>query len=73
MLSTTIHIPGMHCTSCVALIKDISAAFPSIAKVDVDLTTKRVALEHADDFDFAKWKAEIESLGDTYKVLSPNS
>lgn len=68
-MPTTISIPGIHCASCVSLIKDVSAEFPAITKIDVDLTKKRVTIEHGDNFDFAKWKEEIESLGDAYKVL----
>lgn len=69
MHTTIVSIPGIHCASCASLIKDISAEFPTITKIDVDLTEKRVTIEHADDFDFAKWKQEIEGLGDTYKVI----
>lgn len=68
MPTTTISIPGIHCASCASLIKDISAEFPAITKIDVDLTEKRVTIEHTDAFNMAKWKEEIEGLGDTYKV-----
>lgn len=73
MPTTTVSIPGMHCASCVSLIKDISAEFPTITTIDVDLAFKRITLEHNDGFDFAKWKQEIEALGDTYKILILNS
>lgn len=69
-MQTTVSIPGIHCASCAALIKDVSSEFPSIQKADVDITTKNVTLEHGEDFDLAKWTAEIEALGDSYKVLS---
>lgn len=70
MPSTIVHIPGLHCPSCISLIKDLSSEFPALTNVDVDLTSKRVTLEHDDTFDFAKWKQEIEALGDTYRVTS---
>ena len=68
MSRTTLSISGMHCDSCAALIKDVSAEFPAIKKVNVDLTSKKVTLEYEDDFDLAKWQAEIEGLGEAYKV-----
>lgn len=68
MPSTTVSVPGMHCASCASLIKEVSAEFPAITTIDVDLASKRITLEHADDFDLSKWTQEIESLGDTYKV-----
>lgn len=70
MRSTTVQIPGLHCPSCISLIKDVSSEFPALTSVDVDLMTKRVTLEHTDTFDFTKWKQEIEGLGDAYRVTS---
>lgn len=67
-MQTIVTIPGLHCASCVSLIKDVSSEFPQIQKVDVDVDTKKITIEHGDDFDFAKWKQEIEALGNTYKV-----
>ena len=68
MPTTTVHIPGMHCVSCSALIKDISTEFPEIINVSVDLGAKKVTIEHDDTFNMGKWKAEIEGLGNAYKV-----
>jgi copper chaperone CopZ len=68
-MKTIVSIPGMHCASCAALIKDVSTEFPQIQNADVNVETKIVTLDHAENFDFATWKAEIESLGDAYKVL----
>ena len=68
-MQTTISIPGLHCSSCAAMIKDVSSEFPEIRSVAVDVESKEVTLDHGEDFDLAKWKAEIESLGGTYKVL----
>lgn len=69
MMQTAFSIPGMHCASCANLIKDVSSEFPQIQNIDVDLSGKKVTLDHGDDFDVTKWQNEIESLGDTYKVL----
>jgi len=67
-MQTVVSIPGIHCSSCVAMIREISGEFPEIQTVDVDLATKTVTLTHADAFDVQQWKREIEALGDTYKV-----
>lgn len=67
-MQTTVTIPGIHCASCAALIKDVSSEFPEIKNVSVDLEGKKVVLEHDDAFNLGKWKQEIETLGDTYKV-----
>lgn len=69
-METTVSIPGIHCASCAALIKDVSGDFPSIHNVDVDVDKKEVTLQHSEDFDQGKWKTEIESLGEKYTVLS---
>ena len=71
-MMTTVSIPGMHCASCASLIKDVSAEFPAITKVDVNLESKIVALEHSDAFDLASWTTEVESLGGAYKVVPPS-
>ena len=68
MPTTTLHIPGLHCASCVNLVKDVSGAFQGITTVNVDLSAKKVTLEHSDIFDLQKWTEEIESLGDAYRV-----
>lgn len=67
-MQTIVSIPGIHCASCAALIKDVSSEFPQIQKAEVDIDAKKVLLEHAADFPFDAWKTEIESLGETYKV-----
>lgn len=69
-MQTTVSIPGIHCAACATLIKDVSSEFPQIQKADVDIETKKVVLEHGEDFDLSKWTEEIETLGDTYKVQS---
>ena len=68
-MQTTVSIPGMHCASCAALIKDVSSEFPAIKKVNVDLQSKQVTLEHEEGFELHTWSAEIETLGDAYKVF----
>lgn len=70
MPTTVVQIPGIHCNSCATLIKDVSAEFPQIQKVDVDVDSKKVTVEHSEDFDAAKWKQEIESLGNPYRIHS---
>ena len=67
-MQTTVSIPGIHCASCAALIKDVSSEFPSIKTVDVDVDTKKVILDHNDTFDMQKWTEEIEALDPKYKI-----
>ena len=69
-MQTIVSIPGIHCASCVALIKDVSSEFPSIKSVDVDIDTKIVTLDHNENFDREKWSAEIELLDPKYKIHS---
>ncbi len=69
-MQTVVSIPGIHCPSCVAMIREISGEFPEIQTVDVDMATKTVTLTHTNALDVQQWKQEIESLGDTYKVFS---
>ena len=67
-MQTTVSIPGIHCASCAALIKDVSSEFPSIKSIDVDIETKKVTLNHEENFDMQKWSQEIESLDPRYKI-----
>jgi copper chaperone CopZ len=67
-MQTIVSIPGIHCASCAALIKDVSSEFPQIKTVDVNVETKIVTIDHDESLDIQKWSQEIESLGDAYKV-----
>lgn len=69
-MQTTVSIPGIHCAACATLIKDVSSEFSSIKSVDVDIETKKVTLDHEEDFDLKQWKSEIESLDNKYAVFS---
>ena len=67
-MKTTVSIPGIHCEGCAKLIKDVSTEFPTITKVDIDLVSKQVTIEHDDQFDLPQWSTEIESLDPKYKI-----
>ncbi|TSC79593.1 MAG: hypothetical protein G01um101425_524 [Candidatus Peregrinibacteria bacterium Gr01-1014_25] len=69
-MQTTVSIPGIHCASCAELIKDVSADFPQITGVAVDIDGKRVTLEHAPDLSMDEWRKAVEGLGDQYTVHS---
>ena len=69
-MQTTVSIPGIHCSGCANLIKDVSSDFLSIKSVDVNIDTKNVTLDHDENFDMQKWTAEIEALDEKYKVQS---
>ncbi len=66
---TTVFIPGIHCSSCAALMKDVSSEFPQIKTIDVNVTAKTVTLDHDENFDMKKWTEEIESLDTKYRIL----
>ncbi len=68
-MQTTVSIPGIHCASCAALIKDVSSEFPAIKQAEVDIETKKVTIDHDDGFDMQKWTEEIEALDPKYKIL----
>ncbi len=65
---TIVSIPGIHCSGCASLIKDVTADFASIESVDIDLNTKRVTLDHDEGFDLQAWQEEIEALDPKYKI-----
>ncbi len=67
-MQTTFSIPGIHCASCAALIKDVSSEFSAIKNIEVDMETKKVILDHDESFDRQKWTQAVESLGETYKI-----
>ena len=67
-MQTTVSIPGIHCEGCSRLIQDVSKDIGGVTSVHVDLHTKKVTIEHEDNFHFDEWKKEIESLNPDYKV-----
>jgi copper chaperone len=68
MPTTTVSIPGMHCEGCAKLIEDVTADYPMVTNVNVDLNAKTVAIEHNPDFDLEKWSEELESLDAKYRI-----
>ena len=69
-MQTTVSIPGIHCASCATLIKDVTGDFPAIRSIHIDVDTKKVMLDHDENFDLQFWTKEIESLDSKYKVHS---
>ena len=69
-MQTVVAIPGIHCEGCANLIKDVSGDFPAIKKIDIDLSTKHVTLEHDDQFSLPAWSKEVEALNPKYQVQS---
>ena len=67
-MQTLVSVPGIHCPSCAALLKDVSSEFPAITQVEVNVVQKTVSLEHDAALDFEAWAAEVATLGDAYKV-----
>jgi len=58
----------MHCASCSALIRDISSEFPDIQNVSIDMNAKQIVIQHSEKFNFARWKQEVENMGEEYRV-----
>ncbi len=69
----TVSIPGIHCEGCKRLIEDVSKDTAGVLSAEADLSTKKVAIEYDETFDFEKWKEEIESLNPDYKVSTLSS
>ena len=38
-MTTTVHIPGLHCDSCESLVKQVSHDYPLIRSIDVDFVS----------------------------------
>lgn len=68
-MTTIVSIPGIHCAGCAALIQDVSGDFPAIKHVDINIETKKVTIDHDENFDLHQWKNEIESLDKKYQVF----
>lgn len=67
-MKTIVSVPGIHCSSCAALIKEVSSDFPSIHDITVDLDAKKVTLDHDEGFDLETWSQEVEALDPAYTV-----
>lgn len=67
-MKTTVTIKGTHCNSCKALIEDVCKEISGIKSCNVDFKTGAAEIEHEENVDWQKFKAEIESLGE-YKVF----
>lgn len=67
-MKSTVTIPGMSCGSCAALVKEVSGDMPSVQSTEVDMKSKKVSIEHGEDFNLDAWIKEIEALGGEYKV-----
>lgn len=69
-MKTIIHIKGTHCPSCKALIEDVAQETPGIASCKVDYQTGKTEIEHEESVAWARFKKEVEGLGD-YIVALP--
>lgn len=66
-MKTKITIKGTHCASCKALIEDVCTEIAGIQSCSVDFKTGTTEIEHDENVDWAKFKKEVEALGE-YKV-----
>ncbi|HBD93244.1 MAG: hypothetical protein A2015_11035 [Spirochaetes bacterium GWF1_31_7] len=64
MKTKTITINGMHCGSCVKLIKDEFAKIETIHSVDIDLGKKEAVIEYSsDELDLHELDTLIQPFG----------
>ena len=62
-MKTQFKVTGMTCESCKSIIEDIAKDFPEVKKCEVNLASGSGWIEHQDNFEVEKFKAEINSLG----------
>lgn len=66
-MKNTFAIKGTHCNACRVLIEDVSKEILGISSCHVDFKTGATEIEHDENVDWAKFKKEVEALGE-YKV-----
>ncbi len=66
-MKTMLTIKGAHCMACKTLIEEICKEIPGISLCNVDFNTGTTEIEHDENVDWAKFKKEVEELGE-YKV-----
>lgn len=69
-MKTTLTIRGTHCASCQALIEEVGRELPGVTVCRVDYRTGQTVIEHDATIDWAKFRQEIEQLGQ-YQVEPP--
>ncbi len=64
MNTLTLNVTGMSCMGCVNSVKNLVSALPGVAKIDIDLASGRVEVEHDPaQADAAAIRAAIEDGG----------
>lgn len=69
MQKTILSIKGLHCSSCKALIEDITKDFKGVRSAVVDVVRGTATVEHDEKFPVEQFRKEIDSLGQ-YRVVS---
>ncbi len=68
MTTTTLDVKGMTCNHCVMAVKGALQSLENIAKVDVDLQSGKVQIEHeGDSTRIPEFKKAVEEQG--YDVI----
>ena len=62
-MKTKLTIKGTHCNACKTLIEEICKEVPGISSCNVDFKTGTTEIEHNENVDWAKFKNEVEDLG----------
>lgn len=60
---TTLHITGLHCASCKALIEDVTKDIPGVTSAVVDSEKMTATIEHEESVQPEMLRQEIEKLG----------
>jgi copper chaperone len=64
MNTLTLNVTGMSCMGCVNSVKNLVSALPGVAKIDIDLVSGLVTVEHDPaQADTAAIRAAIEDGG----------
>ena len=63
MSVTAVHVPDMHCGSCVRVLNDALATLPGIERIDENLVRRQLLVTHTGDLQPAALMQRIEAAG----------
>jgi len=63
-MKTTLHIKGMHCESCKALIEEVLPEIKGITKVTADFKKGTALVEHTSPLDKKKIQEQLKTIGE---------
>lgn len=60
---TTVKTPDITCGGCASSIKNALGSMEGIKKVEVDVTTKMVSIEHSEQISREQIEAKLDDIG----------